>query len=130
MQEKMTEAPEKQAKVVEKKEEESDEDEGLSEYATTGAKMTKAQMEERRKMEEELNEITVSELTEKEKDELLSTDEKYVMNMILESGHHGGEGPEFTDLDFTSSITKEEKNSKFSKFTKTLHGSSRSISKG
>ena len=116
----MSEVPEKQAKVVEEEEEEISEDEGLPEYARAGAKPTKAQIEERRKLEEELKEITVSELTEKEKDELLSTDDKYMMSMILETGEHGGAGPDFTDLDFTSSITKEEKNSKFSKFTKTL----------
>ena len=117
--EKMSEIPEKQAKRVEEKEE-SDEDEGLPEYAQAGGKLTKEQIEERRKIDEELNEITVSELTEKEKDELLSTDDKYMMSMILETGELGGAGPEFTDLDFTSSITKEEKDSKFSKFTKTL----------
>ena len=117
--EKMSEIPEKQAKRAEEKEE-SDEDEGLPEYAQAGGKLTKEQIEERRKIDEELNEITVSELTEKEKDELLSTDDKYMMSMILETGELGGAGPEFTDLDFTSSITKEEKDSKFSKFTKTL----------
>ena len=119
----MSEAPEKRAKVeevIEEKEEEINEDEGLPEYAKAGAKPTKEQIEERRKLEEELKDITVSELTEKEKDELLSTDDKYMMSMILETGEHGGAGPEFTDLDFTSSITKEDKNSKFSKFTKTL----------
>ena len=115
----MSEIPEKRAKRAEEKEE-SDEDEGLPEYAQAGGKLTKEQIEERRKIDEELNEITVSELTEKEKDELLSTDDKYMMSMILETGEHGGAGPEFTDLDFTSSITKEEKDSKFSKFTKTL----------